>query len=556
MPDNTLRVARSCRATAHVLFALIALTACRNVDAPEHMRGPGSALAVKSGIPDTLPFQLSQTFHAGLGAQPIACGTQFSVPSRLAVSGVFAPHMGRVTGTLSVTSCDVAGGASRLFMLDTLAGATGDSVFGTMLVTVGSIHDGTAALSLEIRFRNGFGWFERTSGRGTGMGTIDIGSGSGSFSGSGTIGPQPRGVMTTLIPETITTGADDFACGLTVSGAAYCWGNNSNGELGDGTTTAHLTPVAVSGGLTFAQIDAGFAHVCARTVAGDTYCWGWNAYGQLGTGDVANHAAPTLVVGGHAFAQIDAGHRHTCGITPTGAAYCWGYNAYGALGDGSTIDRRRPVAVRGNLEFDQITAGAGHTCAVSSMHDAYCWGLNDDGQLGDSTTTDRQLPTLVAGGHSFVQISGSFYHTCALQAQSFEAYCWGSNSNRQLANGDEYWGGIQVYPRPVIGDYHFNSISTGYQHTCGVTTMDTALCWGDNILGELGIGSNLGPTTPGPVSTSVTFTQIQAGDYFTCAVADTRVAYCWGENTGGQLGNGTTSAQYIPTAIAAPQFRP
>ena len=141
------------------------------------------------------------------------------------------------------------------------------------------------------------------------------------------------------------------ACGLTRDGAAYCWGSNGSGELGNGTTQESTSPIAVSGGLTFAAITAGQGATCGVTTGGAAYCWGYNGYGQLGNAAApltnAPNPTPLLVSGGLTFATVSTGYLHTCGVTPQGAAYCWGDNSEGELGDGSTAIHPTSVPVFG-----------------------------------------------------------------------------------------------------------------------------------------------------------------------------------------------------------------
>jgi alpha-tubulin suppressor-like RCC1 family protein len=131
-------------------------------------------------------------------------------------------------------------------------------------------------------------------------------------------------------------------CGLTTRGAAYCWGDNNNGQLGDGTTTDSDAngPQPVIGGLRFASIRPGERHTCGLTSRGEAYCWGFNSDGQLGDGTTTTSGVngPQPVIGGLRFASISAGYELTCGLTSRGAAYCWGDNDYGQLGDGTTTD--------------------------------------------------------------------------------------------------------------------------------------------------------------------------------------------------------------------------
>jgi alpha-tubulin suppressor-like RCC1 family protein len=164
--------------------------------------------------------------------------------------------------------------------------------------------------------------------------------------------PPPPSATPQLRPETITTGGH-HSCGLTERGSAYCWGWNGEGQLGVGDENRidRHYPTAVAGGLTFAQISAGGSHfsaggghTCSLTTDGAAYCWGRNAEGQLGDGTTTRHLVPQPVAGGLSFTQISVGGSHTCALSATGAVYCWGSNYSGQLGDGTTTIRTAPTA--------------------------------------------------------------------------------------------------------------------------------------------------------------------------------------------------------------------
>src|SRR5204863_406159 len=156
-----------------------------------------------------------------------------------------------------------------------------------------------------------------------------------------------------------------YACGVTTAGAAYCWGFNGLGELGNGTTTTSPTPVAVTGGLTFAAVSAGLYHTCGVTTAGAAYCWGNNGDGQLGNGTTTTSPTPVAVAGGLTFAGVSARGYFACGVTTAGAAYCWGNNVYGQLGSGTTTDNPTPMAVAGGFTWTAVSAGFYQTCGVT-----------------------------------------------------------------------------------------------------------------------------------------------------------------------------------------------
>jgi len=188
----------------------------------------------------------------------------------------------------------------------------------------------------------------------------------------------------------------EFTCGLTTSGAAYCWGSNYLGQLGNNTQGGYrTTPVPVSGGLTFSSLSIGYWHGCGLTTSGAAYCWGWNDFGQLGDGSFTSHFVPMAVSGGLTFTALVTGYGHSCGLIANGTAYCWGANWDGQLGDGLVDDRNAPGPVSGGLAFVSISGGLYHNCGFTSRGSAYCWGNNLSGQLGDGTWTSSNVPVRV-----------------------------------------------------------------------------------------------------------------------------------------------------------------
>jgi alpha-tubulin suppressor-like RCC1 family protein len=188
------------------------------------------------------------------------------------------------------------------------------------------------------------------------------------------------------------------SCGVTPTYQAFCWGSNRKGELGDGTNVGQrLKPVAVAGGHSFRQLSAGWEHTCAVTIGSRAFCWGDGSDGQIGDGKTYLRFTPRAVAGGLLFSRVSAGVFSTCGETTNNRAYCWGTNTYGGLGDGTTNWHSTPVAVRSGLYFRQLSAGGFYACGVTPASVAYCWGWNYYGQLGDGTTTDRSTPVPVAG---------------------------------------------------------------------------------------------------------------------------------------------------------------
>jgi alpha-tubulin suppressor-like RCC1 family protein len=271
---------------------------------------------------------------------------------------------------------------------------------------------------------------------------------------------------------TVTTGGI-VACGLVSGGAAYCWGDNTYGELGNNTVSSGSAQVPVSGGLAFASITAGATHVCGIASGGGTYCWGNDSTGQLGDTAIVYSTTPIPVVGAGPFTSVSAGGDHTCALVAGGAAYCWGDNTFGELGNGVAGNTSQPVAVAGGLTFIAISSGATHTCGIVTGGTAYCWG----------TINGATVPTAVVGGPTFTQITSGGGFSCGLSGGA--AYCWGTNSDGQLGNGSL---AVTSSATPVLvtGGYTFTSVSAGSRHACGTRANGTAACWGSNVFGPLG----------------------------------------------------------------------
>jgi alpha-tubulin suppressor-like RCC1 family protein len=196
---------------------------------------------------------------------------------------------------------------------------------------------------------------------------------------------------------TSVSAASHHTCGIAAGGLAYCWGDNADGQLGIGTFENSIprVPLRVTGGLTLASIAAGGKHSCGITTGGEAYCWGENTTGSLGTGTTST-ATPMPVSGGHEFDWVDPGAGHSCGVTSEGQAFCWGQGIYGVLGDGSAEVHieRLPVPVLADLNFASISA-YGHSCGITEGGEVYCWGGNHYGAVGDGTTIDRAMPVSV-----------------------------------------------------------------------------------------------------------------------------------------------------------------
>jgi hypothetical protein len=268
--------------------------------------------------------------------------------------------------------------------------------------------------------------------------------------------PLPSAASFSVLSNRLST------CALTSTGVAFCFGDNTWGQLGNGVAgPASTAPTTVAGTLNFTSISASGTHVCGIATSGKAYCWGKNDFGQLGTASTACGAAgifdacavPVPVAGDISFKTISAGVRYSCGVATDGTGYCWGDSTYVPWRDGLTAKNPAPSAVQGGYVFNDISVASSHACGLTTDGAAICWGQNTEGALGRGTATISITPG---------------------------------------------WP-----PAPVDGGLTFSSISVGAQFSCAITPQRAAYCWGDNTVGELGNGKSAS-VTPTEINRSVT----------------------------------------------------
>ena len=315
----------------------------------------------------------------------------------------------------------------------------------------------------------------------------------------GGVVPVPAAVA---VPDAIRIASGkNHTCVVRKGGHVVCWGDNQDGQIGNGLTNARsLVPDDVKGITDAISLACGASFSCAVRGTGAVMCWGSGLAGQLGNGlrQIAPLAGPVSNV--DRVVAISAGESHACAVREDGSVLCWGDGFAGQLGNGDQKDRLTPTPVPMLDNVMTVAAGARSTCVLKTSGAVQCWGENKLGQLGTGAASDTPIltPTPVNGVDAIALWAGAD-HACAVK-RSGSVACWGAGAFGQIGDGVARLdaSATTAAPAGVIGITSAVKVGTGGYHSCA-TTPNTILCWGANDRGQLGTGA-VGSTLLSPGS--------------------------------------------------------
>lgn len=391
---------------------------------------------------------------------------------------------------------------------------------------------------------------------------------------------SPLVVVAACYLNTIAGGTRDTVV-VDPNGKVFAWGENTFGQLGNGTNTSSSIPVAVStstGLPPVAEVSAGFFNTVARTTAGDVWAWGSNSSGGLGNPAFPSGSnVPVQVQGAGGSGNLAGVSDVTVGAVAFAAAvkaadgsvWTWGYNGDGELGNGTTTNSPTPVQVKGpgGVGFltgvVKVAAGERTIVALKADGTVWAWGSNAGDVLGnnDAAVTMVTTPVQVVGLNGVGFLSGiaaigmHSFHALAV-ASDGTVFAWGNDPYGQLGNGFTPPGGPFSIPSPVVvstisGLTNKLSLATGGEHSLAADPgSGKAWGWGWNVYGQVGDATQNQRLTPSQVVASVSFTEVAAGTWHSIGLGSDGSVWTWGYNFYGELGNGQSGVTVNPTPRA------
>lgn len=340
---------------------------------------------------------------------------------------------------------------------------------------------------------------------------------------------------------------DSHSCAISAGGALYCWGNNDKGQLGVSTApdTSSSSPIRVGSASDWSGIVGGRTHSCGLR-SGSIWCWGENGNNQLGDGTTTDRMSPVQVSGTNSgWVYLSSSYRHNCGIKSDHSLWCWGYNYRGQIGNNSTSNQSVPLKIA-TSDWRTVTAGGGHTCAIKTNGELWCWGSNYEGQIGlGDNTGPFKTPTRVGSASDWADVqTGSGYHSCGLKTNG-ELWCWGGASDNDYRD----YGNVPV----LVSNTGWKRLALGSYSDYAIHGDGSLWSWGDDEYGRLANGANQSSkSSPYQISTSSDWAYIAGGYSHVCAMDNNNAVYCAGDGGKGRLGNGGTSSSQVFVGVGSP----
>ncbi len=337
--------------------------------------------------------------------------------------------------------------------------------------------------------------------------------------------------------------------GIKSNGTLWASGVNTNGQLGDGTTTSRFNPVQIGSGTNWVMVSAGSAYSLAIKTDGTLWAWGSNLTGNLGDGTVIDKLSPVQIGTATNWKTVSAGGGFNLAIKTDGTLWAWGANGYGQLGNGGFTQVNSPIQIGSDNSWVYISAGGYHSLAIKSNGTLWGWGRGTSGQLGDGSVSEKYSPIQIGTGTNWKRVDACYFHSLGVKTDG-TLWAWGRNMEGQVGDGTLIQKNIPTQSGTAT---NWANVTGGLNHSIGIKADGTIWGWGFNSYGQLGNGAQvMTNSTPIQAGSATNWMLVEAGTYHTMSIKNDASLWAFGRNMDGQLGDGTTGTfQLSPKQIGS-----
>jgi alpha-tubulin suppressor-like RCC1 family protein len=340
----------------------------------------------------------------------------------------------------------------------------------------------------------------------------------------------------------------NFTLATKTNGTLWAWGDNSSGQLGDGTGIERHTPVQIGTATNWASVSCGKGgnHTLAIKSDGTLWGWGFNTYGQLGDSTNVTRYSPVQIGTASNWARVSCGENFTVAIKIDGTIWSWGYNNQCQLGNGTTNDKNYPVQIGTDSNWSSVSCGSYHTLAIKTDGSLWAWGSDGGGELGDGAYLNQKNPIHIGTATNWAKVSCGEHFTIAIKTDG-TIWAWGYNTYGQLGDGTNTQ---RISPYQIGTESNWSKVSCGVNYTIAIKKDSSLWAWGSYSWGQLGIFSTTNQLNPVKVDSSAKWAFISSGgsygEYYSVAIKTNGSLWSWGMNGYGQFGDGTKANRYSP----------
>lgn len=359
-------------------------------------------------------------------------------------------------------------------------------------------------------------------------------------------GTSSAGCTSAVAWSSITAGGY-HNMGIRTNGTLWGSGQNTYGQIGDGTTSDRFNAVQIGTGTNWAMVSSGSFYSLAIKTDGTLWAWGSNLSGSLGDGTVIDKTSPIQIGTATNWKTVSAGGGHNLAIKTDGTLWAWGSGSYGQIGNGGFSQVNSPQQIGTATDWAFVSAGAYHSLAIKANGTLWGWGRGTSGQLGDGSATEKYSPIQIGSATNWKKVEACYFHSLGVKTDG-TLWGWGRNMEGQVGDGTLIQKNVPTQSGIAT---NWVNVTGGLNHSIGIRSNGTVWGWGFNSYGQLGNGAQV-MTNPNPIQagTATDWMQMDAGSYHTMGVKTGASLWAFGRNMEGQLGDGTSlTFQLTPKQI-------